>query len=114
MMASKKTINDFARKELNFNLEVVSSKQQTNFEWVYIISLLSYPFSSYISEFLGLGSNILSVVSRAVTLFSVLAYAGFLISNGLFRPVYIFYVFLFFWILYSVRIMYDTTIMHGR
>jgi len=109
MMASKKTINDFARKELNFNLEVVSSKQQTNFEWVYIISLLSYPFSSYISEFLGLGSNILSVVSRAVTLFSVLAYAGFLISNGLFRPVYIFYVFLFFWILYSVRIMYDTT-----
>ena len=79
---------------------------------LFVFSLLgcffAYPLSSYISDFLGIESNLLSITARAVALILVLYYFGFLLLHNLFRPVPAFYLFVLFWLIYIVRIFHDT------
>jgi O-antigen ligase len=92
-----------------FNVLKISKRNEVLFGIVYVISLFSYPLSSYISGFLGIESNILSIGARALTVSSISFYIFFLIRNGLFRPTWVFYLFLVFWIIYAIRIIYDTS-----
>jgi O-antigen ligase len=85
------------------------ARSQSNwFLITYTIAVFLFPFTSYVSEFVGIQSNFLSIMARAIIVLAILLYGGFLIINGIFRPVPLFYLFLVFWILYSIRILHDT------
>jgi O-antigen ligase len=91
------------------NQLAVAKWQGKIFSWVYLIAIFSFPVSSYIAEFAGIQSNILSIAARGITLLATLYYAGFMVYHGLFRPIRLVFIFLLFWVLYIVRIVYDTT-----
>jgi O-Antigen ligase len=78
------------------------------FVYSFLACIFAFPLSSYISEFLGIQSNFLSIIARACTLALVIWYFGFLLLNNLFRPVPAFYLFVLFWLLYIIRIFHDT------
>jgi hypothetical protein len=95
----------------------VGHAQGRLFVFSFLSCIFAYPLSSYISEFLGIQSNILSIMARACTLAMVLLYFGFLLLNNLFRPVPAFYLFVLFWLFYVIRILHDTLLygwMLGR
>ncbi len=89
-------------------LESISRAQGRLFVYSFLACIFAYPLSSYISEFLGIQSNFLSIIARACTLALVIWYFGFLLLHNLFRPVPAFYLFVFFWLLYIIRIFHDT------
>ena len=89
---------------------IIVSRLQSNFFLVtFLVSVFAFPLSSYITEFLGYQSNLLSIAARGFTLLIVLAYLMLLVAHGIFRPNIFFYLFFAFWLLYGIRILYDTT-----
>ena len=88
--------------------KTIVKRQQSFFTIIYIVTLLAFPLSSYITDFLGISSNILSIVSRAFTVSVCVFYLVFLIRFKLFITPPAFWLFLFFWLIYIVRIFHDT------
>ncbi len=98
--------NETIHKETNWVF--ISKIQGLWFTLSFILSLFAYPLSSYLSEFIGFENNILSIIARAFSVLTCIGYLSFLLIYRLFKPSNFFYLFLLFWILYSIRIIHDT------
>ena len=92
---------------VNQNIE---TKHEQYFRVTLLILLFGYPISSFIADLLGVASNVLSILARTLQVCASLGYWWFLVLNKRFKLYnHWLYYFLFFWVIYGIRIVHDTT-----
>jgi O-antigen ligase len=72
-----------------------------------LLSLYAFPISSYISEFSDASTNLISIAARALSAVVALSFFIYVIKKRALLRNLDFWVFILFWILYSMRIIYD-------